>query len=177
VRIFHIALRSEWEAAKKAGAYTTSTRGRTLAEEGFIHASRGDQWQGVHRAFYADVDEPLVLLVIDTDRLTSPVVEEVPADGATETFPHIYGPLNADAVTQAVPLDPQGNTPAESFSSIFLGEMFRNVLLGSMLLGMVVIGAVVGRELGPDWGAVVGAGIGLLVGVPLVIAVRRSVSR
>ncbi len=177
MRIFHIALRSEWDAARRDGSYTTSTRGRTLADEGFIHASRGDQWQGVHRAFYADVDEPLVLLVIDTDRLTSPVVEELPADGATETFPHIYGPLNADAVTQAVPLDEHGNAPSESFSSVFLGEMFRNVLLGSMLLGMVVIGAVVGRELGPDWGAVAGAAVGLLVGVPLVVALHRRVSR
>ena len=70
VRIFHIALRSEWDAARRAGSYTTSTRGRTLAEEGFIHASRGDQWQQVYDAFYADVTEPLVLLVIDTDRLT-----------------------------------------------------------------------------------------------------------
>ncbi len=177
MRIFHIALRSEWEAAKKSGAYTTSTRGRTLAEEGFIHASRGDQWQGVHTAFYADVTEPLVLLVIDTDRLTSPLVEEVPADGVTETFPHIYGPLNADAVTQAVPLDEHGNAPTESFSSIFLGEMYRNVLLGSMLLGMVVIGAVVGRELAPDWGAVAGAAVALVVGIPLVVGTHRRVSR
>jgi uncharacterized protein (DUF952 family) len=177
VKIFHIALRSEWEAAQKSGSYTTSTRGVTLADEGFIHASRGDQWQGVHRAFYADADEPLVLLVIDTDRLTSPVVEEVPADGMSETFPHIYGPLNADAVTQAVPLDEHGNTPTDSFSSVFLREMFSNVLLGSMLLGVVVIGAVLGRELGPDWGAVAGAAVGLLVGIPLVVTMHRQVSR
>ena len=48
--------------AGAAGGYTTSTRGRTLAEEGFIHAVRADQWQGVRERYYADVDEPLVLL-------------------------------------------------------------------------------------------------------------------
>ncbi|HEU4811728.1 MAG TPA: DUF952 domain-containing protein [Nocardioides sp.] len=104
MRIFHIATVAAWESAQRAGSYTTSTLGRTLAEEGFIHASREDQWRGVRERFYADVDEPLVLLTIDTDRLASPVVEEVP-DGATETFPHVYGPIDPSAVVNAVPLD------------------------------------------------------------------------
>ena len=46
-RIFHIATVADWDEARRQGRYTTSTRGRTLAEEGFIHASRGDQWQAV----------------------------------------------------------------------------------------------------------------------------------
>jgi len=104
VRIFHIALRSEWEEARRTGTCTTSTLGRTLAEEGFIHASRAAQWQGVHRAFYRDVTDPLVLLEIDTDLLTSPVVEEPPAEGVDEPFPHVYGPINADAVAGVMPL-------------------------------------------------------------------------
>ena len=103
-RIFHIATAADWEAAQRSGSYTTSTHGRTLAEEGFIHASHEDQWQDVCRTFYAGVTEPLVLLAIDPDKLTAPVVEEVP-DGADRAFPHIYGPLNADAVVRAIPLD------------------------------------------------------------------------
>lgn len=98
MQIFHIATLADWEAAQATGSYTTSTLGRTLDEEGFLHASREDQWQGVRERFYADVTEPLVLLVIDTDRLTSPVVEEPPAPGMTETFPHVYGPLHPGAV-------------------------------------------------------------------------------
>src|SRR5436190_20221908 len=96
--IFHLALASDWAAAQEAGAYTMSTRGRTLAEEGFIHASRGDQWTAVRERFYADVTEPLLLLQIDTDRLDVPVVVEPAVPGSTETFPHIYGPLALDAV-------------------------------------------------------------------------------
>jgi len=104
VRIFHIATVADWEAARVSGTYTTSTRGRTLEEEGYLHASREDQWEGVRERFYADVTEPLVLLVIDTARLDVPVVEEVPAPGMTETFPHVYGPLRPEAVVETVVL-------------------------------------------------------------------------
>ena len=98
MRIFHIATRADWERAQREGAYTTSTRGVTLEEEGFIHASRADQWEGVRAAFYADVTEPLVLLEIDTDLLGVPVVEEAPARGVEETFPHVYGAIGPDSV-------------------------------------------------------------------------------
>jgi uncharacterized protein (DUF952 family) len=96
-RLFHLALRRDWEAAKEAGEYLVSTRGRTLAEEGFLHASYGHQWQGVRDAYYADVTEPLVLLEVDPALLGVPVVEEVPA-GGDEAFPHVYGPLPVAAV-------------------------------------------------------------------------------
>ena len=98
MRIFHIATLADWEAAQQSGAYTTSTRGVTLADEGFIHASHAHQWQGVRAAFYADVDEPLVLLEIDTELLGVPVVEEPPAPGVEERFPHVYGALPPAAV-------------------------------------------------------------------------------
>ncbi len=103
MRIFHIATATDWEAAQRAGSYTTSTYGVTLAEEGFIHASREDQWSGVRERFYAEVTAPLVLLEIEVDRLTAPVVEESPP-GTDERFPHIYGPLNPDAVVDVTPL-------------------------------------------------------------------------
>ena len=96
--IYHLATRSDWEQALASGAYTTSTRGVTLEEEGFIHASRADQWEGVRARYYADVTEPLLLLEIDTDRLDVPWVEEPPAPGVEETYPHLYGPLRPSAV-------------------------------------------------------------------------------
>ncbi len=105
MRIYHLATATEWERAQRDGAYTTSTYGVTLDQEGFIHASRADQWEAVRERFYADVDEPLVLLEIDTDLLDVPVIEEPPAPGAVETFPHIYGPLRPAAVVGVTPLD------------------------------------------------------------------------
>lgn len=102
--IYHIAQAGDWEQARAAGEYLVSTRGRSLAEVGFIHASTAAQVAGVANAFYQDAGE-LVVLVIDPGLLTSPVrFEEVP--GAPEAFPHIYGPLNAGAVTGVLPLRP-----------------------------------------------------------------------
>ena len=101
--IYHIATRADWERACLDGEYTTSTFGKTLAEEGFIHASWPSQVTGVANMFYKDVEEDLVVLVIDPQRVRAQIRHEhVPA--ARATFPHIYGPLNADAVLAAWPL-------------------------------------------------------------------------
>ena len=99
-RIFHVALLADWEAAQPAGEYRVSTLGRTLEEEGFLHASYAHQWEGVRDTFYADVEQPLVLLEIDPDRLDVPVVVEAPpgAGPDAEAFPHVYGSLRVGAV-------------------------------------------------------------------------------
>jgi uncharacterized protein (DUF952 family) len=102
--IYHIALASDWELALASGEYTTSTRGVTLAEQGFIHASTARQVAGVANSFYRGAPG-LVLLVIDAELLTAPLrYDEVP--GSDEPFPHIYGPLNPGAVTAALPFAP-----------------------------------------------------------------------
>jgi uncharacterized protein (DUF952 family) len=94
--IYHIATRSDWEQALRNGSYTTSTRGRTLAQQGFIHCSDAGQVAGVANFVYADADD-LVLLEIEPDRVRATVqYDDVPGEPAP--FPHIYGPLNPDAV-------------------------------------------------------------------------------
>lgn len=100
-RIFHIATAADWRRTLETGTYTTSTVGVTLEEEGFIHASRRDQVQGVFDRYYASLGEDLVLLTIDTDRLTPEVrVEPVGED----TYPHVYGAINRSAVIDVAPL-------------------------------------------------------------------------
>jgi anti-anti-sigma factor len=99
-RIFHAALPDDWAAARAAGQYTTSTRGVSLDDEGFIHCSYRHQVEGVANRFYADVTE-LVLLTIDPSSLEAPVVAESPADGIDELFPHVYGPIPLAAVEAA----------------------------------------------------------------------------
>ncbi len=98
--ILHLALPDDWAAAFGDGVYTMSTRGRTLAEEGFIHCSRPDQVEGVANRFYADVDQ-LVLLAIDTELVGAEIRDEPPAPGSPERFPHLYGPLPLAAVVDA----------------------------------------------------------------------------
>lgn len=102
--IYHIATVADWEQALRDGEYTTSSRGRTLAEEGFIHASAAGQVVWVANSFYAGVPD-LLVLVIDTDKVGSALrYDQVP--GWDEPFPHIYGPLSPDAVVNTVPLAP-----------------------------------------------------------------------
>lgn len=174
--IFHLALASDWVAAEASGAYTTSTLGRTLAEEGFIHASRADQWTAVRERFYGDVSEPLVLLQIDTDLLDVPVVEEPAVPGGSETFPHIYGRLPATAVVKAIPLSAEAPVapspvpaaaaavvpttqaqPTESFSRLYFREMFFNVLMLCIVLAAGTAGVLIGDGVGGLVGIAVGA--------------------
>lgn len=95
MRIFHIATLQDWKQAQESGIYTTSTYGRTLEQEGFIHAAHHDQVPVVRDRFFAEVDEPLVVLEIETDRLDVPVREEQVGD---ETYPHVYGAIPTEAV-------------------------------------------------------------------------------
>ena len=180
--IFHLALASDWAAANEAGAYTISTRGRTLAEEGFIHASRGDQWPKIRELFYSDVTEPLLLLQIDTDRLDVPVVDEPPTPGATETFPHIYGPIPLDAVVKAIPVPARREAPtpapattpattpaplprtADSFGRVFLTEMFFNMALVTLILITTAVGLAVGNAFGDEVAPLIGMATGVLTG-------------
>ena len=104
--IYHIAEAADWERAQRDGQYTMSTRGRTLAEEGFIHASTATQVPLVAAAYYRDAPD-LVLLVIDAERVRPELrYEQVP--GQPDPYPHIYGPLNLDAVVQTRPFQATG---------------------------------------------------------------------
>jgi uncharacterized protein (DUF952 family) len=104
-RILHAALPADWSAARAAGDYRVSSRGRTLADEGFLHASTTTQLAGVLATFYADVPE-VVLVVLDIEALAaagSPVRwDDVP--GAPAPFPHVYGPVPTTVVGQGSPV-------------------------------------------------------------------------
>jgi uncharacterized protein (DUF952 family)/heme-degrading monooxygenase HmoA len=95
--LVHLALADDWAAAKRAGTYTMSTRGVTLADEGFVHCSFDHQVLGVANRFYADLDE-LMVLRIDPAALDADVVVEPPFPGSIEHFPHVYGPIPVGAV-------------------------------------------------------------------------------
>ena len=104
--IYHIAAAADWEQAQRAGEYTVSTRGRTLAEEGFIHAATAEKVPLVAGAYYQGVPD-LVLLVIDAERVRQGLrYERVP--GQPDPYPHIYGPLNLDAVIETRPFATPG---------------------------------------------------------------------
>ena len=94
--IYHLVLRHVWDENAQQ-----PYRPASLADEGFIHCSFAHQVADSANRFYATAVD-LLVLHIDAERLTSPVREE--ASGTGEIFPHIYGPLNRDAVGTAEPL-------------------------------------------------------------------------
>ena len=102
-RLAHLALRTDWAAALAAGRYEVSTRGMTLAEVGFIHASARSQLAGVRSRFYADLEPAeLVVLVVDVEAAGVPLRWD-PAPGG-ELFPHLYGPRPVSAVVAVLPV-------------------------------------------------------------------------
>jgi uncharacterized protein (DUF952 family) len=102
--IWHLALESDWALAVAAGNYRVSTRGLTIDEVGFIHASTREQVAGVAARVYSDVAEPLRLLAIDADAVGASGTEVVWEDGGDgELFPHIYGPVDTAWVREATP--------------------------------------------------------------------------
>lgn len=102
--IYHIATASDWARAQRDGQYTTSTRDRTLAEEGFIHASAAEQVAPVANRYFRGLPD-LLVLVIDPGRVGPEIRYEL-VPGSDAPYPHIYGPLNADAVVSTRPLEP-----------------------------------------------------------------------
>jgi uncharacterized protein (DUF952 family) len=111
--LLHLTERSLWDAARASGVYETSTRGRSLQEEGFIHCSLRHQLQPVAAMVYGAYEGPdeLVVLVVDVRRLDAPVRFEAMEPGGEE-FPHVYGPIPVDAVVDVEVWDRGGAASA-----------------------------------------------------------------
>ena len=96
--IFHITAAEEWTMAVEKGFYETSS----LKDKGFIHCCHKEQMEGVLDRYFQG-RQNLVKLHIETDLLTSPFYYEwSPSVG--DTFPHIYGMINIDAVQHVEPI-------------------------------------------------------------------------
>ena len=90
--IYHVTTGEEWDIAKRKGFYESIS----LKQEGFIHCSQENQVAAVLERYFAG-KTGLVKLVIDTDKLTCKYVFEW-SPSTKDTFPHIYGPVNMEAV-------------------------------------------------------------------------------
>lgn len=96
--IYHVTTESDWKDTKQKGFYEHAS----LSAEGFIHCSQDHQVAGVLERYFAGQTN-LLKLVIDTDKLTSKFVFDW-SPSTADTFPHIYGPINIDAVTDVIAL-------------------------------------------------------------------------
>lgn len=98
--IFHITTLEAWTRAVPQGAYQP----KTFTTEGFIHCSTRDQVIKVANARFRG-QAGLVLLLIDTDRVTAEIIYEN-LEGGQQLFPHIYGELHIDAVAKVAEFEP-----------------------------------------------------------------------
>ncbi len=105
--IYHIASRKAWREAQQRGDY----RSESLETDGFIHCSTGTQVLPVAEKYYPR-QRGLLVLVIDPALLASDLRWEPPSGGAPppgvpagESFPHIYGPINLDAIVRVIDLE------------------------------------------------------------------------
>ena len=98
--IFHIVARRDWETAVSQDTYTPSS----LQSDGFIHCSTINQVLEPANAFYRGQAD-LVLLCIDPEKVQAAIVYEDCYESG-QAFPHIYGPLNVDAVVEVVGFPP-----------------------------------------------------------------------
>ncbi len=114
--ILHLVAKADWDALKDDQPYVAAS----LSSEGFTHCSAGEALMlDVANRFYRDQPGEFLLLEIDESKLTAEVKWEAPADPkpAVDTppdakaeygeqpptavlFPHVYGPINRDAVVR-----------------------------------------------------------------------------
>ncbi|MCH8066876.1 MAG: DUF952 domain-containing protein [Chloroflexi bacterium] len=104
---YHLVAEPSYQSCDPAEAYTPES----FADDGFIHCSDGvENVIATANRYYKDDTREYLALVINVDKVTAPVEYEDPR----RIFPHIYGPLNRDAIASALPVkrDPDGTFTA-----------------------------------------------------------------
>ncbi len=105
--IYHIASRKAWREAQQRGDY----RAESLEADGFIHCSTSAQVLPVAEKYYPG-QRGLLVLAVDPALLSADLRWEPPSEGAPppgvsegDLFPHVYGPLNLEAIVKVFDLE------------------------------------------------------------------------
>lgn len=95
--ILHCMKKATWEERKSKRSWGK----RNIEAEGFIHCSTVEYFWRVASSFKG-IDEELVLLCIDENKLKSEVRYE-DGDNCGRFYPHVYGLVNNDAIAAVLP--------------------------------------------------------------------------
>ncbi|MFI6034152.1 DUF952 domain-containing protein [Streptomyces sp. NPDC051315] len=102
--IYHVVPKADWDA-RPDRPYAPAS----LDEDGFVHCSPDEATTlAVVNAFYRAAPRPLLALVLDEERLRArcawEAAEPAPPPGVPDgtLFPHVFGPLDRDAVTRVL---------------------------------------------------------------------------
>lgn len=103
--IFHLVPLADWTAAPELPYAPPS-----LDSEGFVHCSADRATAlAIADAHYREVAGPLLAVELDEDALTAEVRREGESGGR---YPHVYGPLNRDAVRRVWEVRRTSGSPA-----------------------------------------------------------------
>lgn len=104
--ILHAAKETDYEKSLKSGYYGDFS----IKKDGFIRCSTAEEMLNVANDNLKNIDEPLIVLFIDTEKLESEVKWEKRGKNGI-LFPHVYGLINLDSVIKKSPLfkDELGN--------------------------------------------------------------------
>jgi uncharacterized protein (DUF952 family) len=97
--IYHVTDKESWEKALLNNAYTHPS----LDLEGFIHMSTKNQVSGVLERYFKNQSN-LILLHVD-EQLIKPDIRYELSPSLQEEFPHVFGPINLDAIVHIEPLN------------------------------------------------------------------------
>ena len=103
--IYHLVPADHWDAQPVDQPYVPAD----YVREGFIHCTKGaDQIAIVANRYYRNDPREWLVLILDEQAITSEIKYEPGGDGLL--YPHIYGPLNRDAIrgVQSMPRDADG---------------------------------------------------------------------
>ncbi len=104
MEILHLAHRADWDEALVSGQYRTSTRGVSLEDVAFIHASTRDQLPAVARFVHADDTAELCVLVLDSTTIEAAGTDVRLEDGGDgRMYPHVFGPIRPEWVRAVLP--------------------------------------------------------------------------
>ena len=94
---YHLVPAEVWESQMYGETYEPEH----FADEGFIHCTDTiEELVAVGNRYYRSDAREFLVLAVDCDQVTSRIVYE----DAARIFPHIYGPLNLDAVLSVQPV-------------------------------------------------------------------------
>ena len=96
--LYKIMSKQEWETAQAQGIYEGSEVDR---KDGFIHLSAAHQVRATAEKHFSGKTD-LVLISVSEESLGPSLKWEASRGG--DLFPHIYGPLQLNAMGEAVPL-------------------------------------------------------------------------
>ena len=101
--LIHLIEREDWESAREENPLFQ----KSFIQFGFVHCCLPDQTESVLSQWFAGNNE-VIAVEIDSEKLKFPLVFEN-LEGGNEDFPHIYGPVNIDAIVKSYPVSQQGD--------------------------------------------------------------------